>query len=170
MCVPVAAGRPYVWGFSMYFPDPNRVAGLSEYIAIYDGPGCTGANIGGYSLPIIGVPGIWFGGTFGLFPTPAGARSLRAGFGGLGGAINQATAYVDDVFVAPIKKGSTAPQAAGAIHTDFERGFIAAEVVDYNDLISAGSLTAAKSAGKVRTEGKGYIMKPNDVVEFKFNV
>ena len=101
MCVPVAAGRPYVWGFSRYFPDPNRVAGLSEYIAIYDGPGCTGANIGGYSLPIIGVPGIWFGGTFGLFPTPAGARSLRAGFGGLGGAINQATAYVDDVFVAP---------------------------------------------------------------------
>lgn len=101
VCVPVAAGRPYVWGFSMYFPDPNRVTGLSEYIAIYDGPGCTGANIGGYSLPIIGVPGVWFGGTFGLFPTPPGARSLRAGFGGFGAPGNQATAYVDDVFVAP---------------------------------------------------------------------
>jgi hypothetical protein len=101
VCVPVVAGRPYVWGFSMYFPDPNRVTGLSEYIAIFDGPGCTGANIGGYALPIIGVPGVWFGGTFGSFPAPAGARSLRAGFGGLGGGANQATAYVDDVFLAP---------------------------------------------------------------------
>lgn len=69
-----------------------------------------------------------------------------------------------------IAKGSTAPQAAGVIHGDFERGFIAAEVVDYNDLIQAGSLTASKSAGKVRTEGKTYIMQPNDVVEFRFNV
>jgi len=69
-----------------------------------------------------------------------------------------------------VKQGATAPQAAGVIHGDFERGFIAAEVVDYNDLIAAGSLTAAKSAGKVRTEGKTYIMQPNDVVEFRFNV
>jgi len=69
-----------------------------------------------------------------------------------------------------ITKGSTAPQAAGVIHGDFERGFIAAEVVDYNDLIAAGSIPAAKAAGKVRTEGKTYIMQPNDVVEFKFNV
>jgi ribosome-binding ATPase YchF (GTP1/OBG family) len=67
-------------------------------------------------------------------------------------------------------KGSTAPQAAGVIHTDFERGFIAAQVVDYNDLIAAGSEQAAKAAGKVRTEGKTYIMQPNDVVEFRFNV
>lgn len=69
-----------------------------------------------------------------------------------------------------IKKGSTAPQAAGVIHTDFERGFIAAQVVDYDDLIAAGSETAAKSAGKVRTEGKDYVMQPGDVVEFRFNV
>lgn len=69
-----------------------------------------------------------------------------------------------------IKKGSTAPQAAGVIHTDFERGFIAAQIVDYNDLVTAGSEQAAKSAGKVRTEGKSYIMQPNDIVEFKFNV
>ncbi len=69
-----------------------------------------------------------------------------------------------------IARGSTAPQAAGVIHTDFERGFIAAEIVDCNDLLSAGSLAAARAGGKVRTEGKTYIMQPNDVVEFKFNV
>lgn len=69
-----------------------------------------------------------------------------------------------------IKKGSTAPQAAGAIHTDFEKGFIAAQIVDYNDLIAAGSESAAKSAGKIRTEGRDYIMKPDDIVEFRFNV
>jgi hypothetical protein len=69
-----------------------------------------------------------------------------------------------------IPKGSTAPQAAGAIHTDFERGFIAAEIVSYDDLVSAGSRVAARSAGKIRTEGKDYIMQPNDVVEFRFNV
>lgn len=69
-----------------------------------------------------------------------------------------------------IKQGSTAPQAAGVIHTDFEKGFIAAQVVDFNDLVAAGSETAAKAAGKVRTEGKDYIMQENDVVEFRFNV
>jgi GTP-binding protein YchF len=69
-----------------------------------------------------------------------------------------------------IRAGSTAPQAAGVIHGDFERGFIAAEVVDYNDLMAAGSVSAAKAAGKVRTEGKTYVMQPDDVVEFRFNV
>ncbi|MBC7943590.1 redox-regulated ATPase YchF [Candidatus Saccharibacteria bacterium] len=69
-----------------------------------------------------------------------------------------------------IKKGATAPQAAGVIHGDFERGFIAAQVVDYDDLVAAGSEIAAKSAGKMRTEGKDYIMQPGDVVEFRFNV
>jgi ribosome-binding ATPase len=69
-----------------------------------------------------------------------------------------------------IIKGSTAPQAAGVIHGDFERGFIAAEVVDYKDLIAAGSKAQAKSAGKVRTEGKDYVMQSGDVVEFRFNV
>ncbi len=69
-----------------------------------------------------------------------------------------------------VKKGATAPQAAGVIHGDFERGFIAAQVVDYNDLVAAGSEIAAKSAGKMRTEGKEYIMQPGDVVEFRFNV
>lgn len=69
-----------------------------------------------------------------------------------------------------IKQGYTAPQAAGVIHGDFERGFIAAQVVNYDDLVSAGSEAAAKSSGKVRTEGKTYVMQPGDVVEFKFNV
>lgn len=69
-----------------------------------------------------------------------------------------------------IRRGATAPQAAGVIHGDFERGFIAADIVSYADLISAGSLPAARSAGKVRTEGKTYTMQEGDVVEFKFNV
>lgn len=80
------------------------------------------------------------------------------------------TAGPQEVRAWTIKKGATAPQAAGVIHGDFERGFIAAEVVDFNDLIAAGSLTAARNAGKVRTEGKTYVMQPGDVVEFKFNV
>ena len=80
------------------------------------------------------------------------------------------TAGQKEVRAWTIKKGSTAPQAAGVIHTDFERGFIAAQIVDYDDLIEAGSETAAKSAGKVRTEGKEYVMQPGDVVEFRFNV
>ncbi len=69
-----------------------------------------------------------------------------------------------------IAKGSTAPQAAGVIHGDFERGFIAAEVVDYEDLLQAGSMQLAKASGKLRTEGKTYVMQPNDIVEFKFNI
>lgn len=80
------------------------------------------------------------------------------------------TAGVQEVRAWTIKKGFTAPQAAGVIHTDFERGFIAATVTDYNDFVAAGSETAAKSAGKVATVGKDYVMKPNDIVEFKFNV
>ncbi len=80
------------------------------------------------------------------------------------------TAGEKEVRAWTINKGFTAPQAAGVIHTDFERGFIAAQVVDYNDLVTAGSEAAAKAAGKVRTEGKTYIMRPNDIVEFRFNV
>lgn len=80
------------------------------------------------------------------------------------------TAGQQEVRAWTIKKGATAPQAAGVIHGDFERGFIAAQVINYDDLISAGSETAAKAAGKVRTEGKTYVMGPNDVVEFRFNV
>ena len=80
------------------------------------------------------------------------------------------TAGTDEVRAWTIKKGATAPQAAGVIHGDFERGFIAASIVDYDDLIAAGSETAAKAAGKMRTEGKEYVMQPGDIVEFRFNV
>jgi GTP-binding protein YchF len=80
------------------------------------------------------------------------------------------TAGPKEVRAWTIRRGSTAPQAAGVIHTDFERGFIAAQVVDFDDLIAAGSETAAKSAGKMRTEGKEYVMQRGDVVEFRFNV
>jgi ribosome-binding ATPase len=67
-----------------------------------------------------------------------------------------------------IHQGDTAPKAAGVIHTDFEKGFIKAEIVSYDDLVEAGSMAAAKSAGKVRMEGKDYVMADGDVVEFRF--
>lgn len=80
------------------------------------------------------------------------------------------TAGPKEVRAWTIHQGYTAPKAAGVIHTDFERGFIAAQIVDFDDLVTAGSETAAKAAGKVRTEGKDYVMQPGDVVEFRFNV
>ena len=69
-----------------------------------------------------------------------------------------------------IPKGATAPEAAGVIHTDFQKGFIKAEVVSFSDLVDAGSMSEAKSRGKVRMEGKDYVMQDGDVVEFRFNV
>jgi ribosome-binding ATPase YchF (GTP1/OBG family) len=80
------------------------------------------------------------------------------------------TAGPKEVRAWTIKKGATAPQAAGVIHTDFEKGFIAAQIVDYDDLMATGSEFAAKSIGKMRTEGRDYVMRPGDVVEFRFNV
>jgi ribosome-binding ATPase len=69
-----------------------------------------------------------------------------------------------------IRKGATAPEAAGVIHTDFQRGFIKAEVISFEELMAAGSLLKARSLGKVRIEGKDYVMRDGDVVEFRFNV
>ncbi|WP_159806741.1 redox-regulated ATPase YchF [Cellulomonas citrea] len=69
-----------------------------------------------------------------------------------------------------IHQGWTAPQAAGVIHTDFQKGFIKAEVISFDDLVAAGSIAAARSAGKARIEGKDYVMVDGDVVEFRFNV
>ena len=69
-----------------------------------------------------------------------------------------------------IPKGTKAPQAAGKIHSDFERGFIKADVISYDDLIANGSMAAARDKGLVRSEGKEYIMQDGDVVLFKFNV
>ncbi|MBP9853206.1 redox-regulated ATPase YchF [Candidatus Saccharibacteria bacterium] len=80
------------------------------------------------------------------------------------------TAGEKEVRAWTIHKGYTAPQAAGVIHGDFEKGFIAAQIISYPDLIAAGSEQAAKAAGKIRTEGKDYAMQPDDVVEFRFNV
>jgi ribosome-binding ATPase YchF (GTP1/OBG family) len=67
-----------------------------------------------------------------------------------------------------IREGATAPQAAGVIHTDFERGFIKAEVVSYDDLVAAKSMAEARARGRVRIEGKDYVMQDGDVVEFRF--
>ena len=69
-----------------------------------------------------------------------------------------------------IRKGATAPEAAGVIHTDFQRGFIKAEVISFDDLVAAGSVAEARSRGKARIEGKDYVMADGDVVEFRFNV
>lgn len=80
------------------------------------------------------------------------------------------TAGPKEVRAWTISQGATAPEAAGVIHTDFQKGFIKAEVVDWQDLVQAGSLAAAKAAGKVRLEGKDYVMHDGDVVEFRFNV
>lgn len=80
------------------------------------------------------------------------------------------TAGKKEVRAWTIKRGATAPEAAGTIHTDFQRGFIAAEVCKYEDLVRLGSEKAVKSAGLMRTEGKDYMMEEGDVVEFRFNV
>lgn len=86
------------------------------------------------------------------------------------GLISFLTAGKPEVRAWTIKKGTKAPQAAGKIHTDFERGFIRAEVVAYDDLMECGNMTAAKEKGLVRSEGKEYVMKDGDIVLFRFNV
>ncbi|BAC17895.1 GTP-binding protein YchF [Corynebacterium efficiens YS-314] len=102
--------------------------------------------------------------------TEPGLHSLaRAGFETLG-LQTYLTAGPKETRAWTIRKGDTAPQAAGVIHTDFERGFIKAEIVSFDDLEAAGSMAEAKAQGKVRQEGKDYVMADGDVVEFKFNV
>ena len=86
------------------------------------------------------------------------------------GLISFLTAGKKETRAWTIKKGTKAPQAAGKIHTDFERGFIKAEVVSYDDLVKSGSEAKAKELGLIRLEGKEYVMQDGDVVEFKFNV
>ena len=86
------------------------------------------------------------------------------------GQISYLTAGVTEVRAWTILNGTKAPQAAGKIHTDFEKGFIKAEVVTYDDLINAGSYNSAREAGKVRIEGKDYVVKDGDVMLFRFNV
>ena len=86
------------------------------------------------------------------------------------GLISYLTAGKPEVRAWTIKKGTKAPQAAGKIHTDFERGFIRAEVVSFDDLMACGSMAAAKEKGLVRSEGKEYVMNDGDIVLFRFNV
>ncbi len=102
-------------------------------------------------------------------PEPGLHALARAGFETLG-LQTYLTAGPKESRAWTIHKGWTAPQAAGVIHTDFERGFIKAEIVSFDDLVAAGSMAAAKAAGKVRIEGKDYVMSDGDVVEFRFNV
>ena len=96
-------------------------------------------------------------------------RLIKAGFKLLG-LQTYITAGEIEVRAWTITKGTKAPQAAGKIHTDFERGFIRAEVVNYEDLVACGSKVAAREKGLVRLEGKEYVMQDGDVVEFRFNV
>ena len=96
-------------------------------------------------------------------------KLIRASYSLLG-LISYLTSGEDETRAWTIKKGTKAPQAAGKIHTDFERGFIRAEVVNYKDLVENGSMVAAKEKGLVRSEGKEYVVQDGDVVLFKFNV
>jgi len=100
---------------------------------------------------------------------PGLAQLARAGFAALG-LTTFLTAGPKEARAWTIRAGATALEAAGVIHTDFQRGFIKAEIVSFDDLMSAGSLIAARAAGKVRIEGKEYVMRDGDVVEFRFNV
>lgn len=96
-------------------------------------------------------------------------RIIKEGYSLLG-LISFLTAGQPEVRAWTIKKGTKAPQAAGKIHTDFEKGFIRAEVVSYDDLMTCGSMAAAKEKGLVRLEGKEYVMQDGDIVLFRFNV
>jgi len=96
-------------------------------------------------------------------------RLIRAAYKLLG-LYTYFTAGVQEVRAWTIRKGMKAPQAAGVIHTDFERGFIRAEVVSYDDLVAAGSMNAAKERGQLRLEGKEYVVQDGDVMHFRFNV
>ena len=86
------------------------------------------------------------------------------------GLISFLTAGTEECRAWTIKNGTKAPQAAGKIHTDFERGFIRAEVIAFEDMKASGTMAAAKAKGQVRSEGKEYIMKDGDIVNFLFNV
>ena len=86
------------------------------------------------------------------------------------GLISFLTAGSDECRAWTIKKGTRAPQAAGKIHSDFERGFIRAEVIAFDDLKACGTMAAAKAKGLVRSEGKDYVMQDGDVTLFRFNV
>jgi hypothetical protein len=100
---------------------------------------------------------------------PARDRLIRAAFGLLG-LVQFFTVGEDECRAWPIRRGSVAPRAAGSIHSDFEKGFIRAEVVSYDDLVAAGSIAVAREKAKLRSEGKTYVVQDGDVINFRFNV
>lgn len=100
---------------------------------------------------------------------PGMATLARVGFDTLG-LQTYLTAGPKESRAWTIKKGATAPEAAGVIHTDFQKGFIKAEVISFADLVETGSVAEARAKGKARMEGKDYVMQDGDVVEFRFNV
>ena len=102
--------------------------------------------------------------------TESGLQRLIAECYDLLGLISFLTAGADECRAWTIRKGTKAPQAAGKIHSDFERGFIRAEIVSFDDLKANGSMTACKEKGLVRSEGKDYVMQDGDVTLFRFNV
>ena len=102
--------------------------------------------------------------------TESGLDKLVSASYDLLGLISYLTAGEKETRAWTIEKGTKAPQAAGKIHSDFEKGFIRAEIVDYQTLLECGSFNVAKERGKVRSEGKEYVMQDNDVVLFRFNV
>ena len=102
--------------------------------------------------------------------TESGLNRLVKASYSLLGLISYLTAGEKEVRAWTIEKGTKAPQAAGKIHSDFEKGFIRAEIVDYDVLVELGSFNSAKEKGKVRSEGKEYVIKDGDVVLFRFNV
>ena len=102
--------------------------------------------------------------------TESGLEKLIAASYHLLGLISYLTAGPTETRAWTIKVGTKAPQAAGKIHSDFERGFIKAEVVNYQDLLDCGTYTAARGKGRFRMEGKEYVVKDGDVVLFRFNV
>ena len=100
---------------------------------------------------------------------PGLGRVIAAGYGALD-LITFLTTGDDETRAWEVRRGATAPEAAGAIHTDLQRGFIRAEVISYDELVSAGSMEAAKAAGKVRIEGKDYVVREGDILHVRFAI
>ena len=152
-----------------------RVTWLVACIPLAIGAALLGANVLllavlvlGSSPPAVGACARWLRSA----PAPSAAQLdalARAGFHTLK-LQTYLTAGPKESRAWTIHKGWTAPQAAGVIHTDFQKGFIKAEIVSFDDLMAAGTMLKAKELGKVRMEGKDYVMQDGDVVEFRFNV
>jgi ribosome-binding ATPase len=100
---------------------------------------------------------------------PGLGRVIAAGYGALD-LITFLTTGDDETRAWEVRRGATAPEAAGAIHTDLQRGFIRAEVISYDELVAAGSMDAAKAAGKVRVEGKDYVVREGDILHVRFAI